>query len=161
MVKLTSNDPTWRDTLEGLFGSVLRGGSLGFSDYLSSDLKHRTEGFAHRNPATSTLAIIAGAVGGTMLGSTEEALAGQGLGWVAKLMPSRTADTIGTRLITDFHPLVSKISSTIVPSVISRALEKASTAVVPSAVRSALDGASTSIVPSMLSSALQGGGLCV
>lgn len=164
MVKLTSSDPTWRDTLEGLLGSVLRGGTLGFSDDLSSDLKHRTEGFESRNPVTATLANIAGAMGGTMLGSSEEALAGRGLGWLAKLMPSRTADIIGTRLITDFHPLMSKISSTVVPSVISNALEKAGTAVVPSAVRNAasyvrgaLEGTSTSIVPSMLSSALQGG----
>lgn len=164
MVKLTSSDPTWRDTLEGLFGSVLRGGTLGFSDDLSSDLKHRTEGFESRNPVTATLANIAGAMGGTMLGSSEEALAGRGLGWLAKLMPSRTADIIGTRLITDFHPLMSKIGSTVVPSVISNALEKAGTAVVPSAVRnaasvvrSALEGTSASIVPSMLSSALQGG----
>lgn len=121
------SEPTWKNTLAGLLGSVLRGGTLGFSDYLSNDLKRESSKFSERNPGTAVLANLLGAIGGTALGSTEEAIAAKGgelatKDIIGRFMPTKTAEELGKKLISH-SPILAKLSDTVVPGAISSAIQ--------------------------------------
>lgn len=141
--KLTS----WGDTLKGAAGSLLRGGTLGFSKYLlPNSWNEYTDRFTTEHPTLSTVTEIGGGLAAPVLAAAEaallpeEAMLGGGIG--GGILLSKILGSVARRA------MIPNAVDTVAKGAVKELAEKA----IPNVSKGIVDAGSN-----IASSALQGG----